>query len=186
MKQNFHTEEIEGQSRLRTVLSWAVNLAVVVTLALFVVMMFGDRVTVAGRSMEPELASDDVVLLNKLWYNFGKPKRMDVVAFTGKDNAEKVYVKRIVGLPGETVEIRGGSLYIDGTEMPLPGDGRLMAAGLAEAGVTLGEGEYFVLGDDPETSEDSRFANVGSVERNQILGKVWFRISPLSRLGFVN
>ena len=62
----------------------------------------------------------------------------------------------------------------------------LMAAGLAEAGVTLGEGEYFVLGDDPETSEDSRFANVGSVERNQILGKVWFRISPLSRLGFVN
>ena len=87
---------------------------------------------------------------------------------------------------GETVEIRGGSLYIDGTETPLPGDGRLMAAGLAEAGVTLGEGEYFVLGDDPETSEDSRFANVGSVERNQILGKVWFRISPLSRLGFVN
>ena len=131
MKQNFHTEENEGQSRLRTVLSWAVNLAVVVTLALFVVMMFGDRVTVAGRSMEPELASDDVVLLNKLWYNFGKPKRMDVVAFTGKDNAEKIYVKRIVGLPGETVEIRGGSLYIDGTETPLPGDGRLMAAGLA-------------------------------------------------------
>ena len=184
MKRYFHEEEDQSQGKFRTLLGWAVNLVTVVTLALFVVMMFGERVTVTGRSMEPTLQGEDVVLLNKLWYNFGKPKRMDVVAFRTGEGTGKTYVKRIVGLPGETVEIRDGKLYVDGNETAMPKT--IAIPGLAEEGVTLGEDEYFVLGDDPDTSEDSRFANVGNVRRDQILGMVWLRVSPFSELGLVH
>ena len=128
----------------------------------------------------------DVVLLNKLWYNFTDPKRMDIVAFHAKDGETKTYVKRVVGLPGETVQIRGGVLYINGKECPLPESaGELSLPGLAENGVTLAENEYFVLGDYSDTSEDSRFANIGNVTSDQIEGKVWFRAEPFNRMGFI-
>ena len=186
MKQYYEEEAAAEQGKLKTLLSWCVDIVAVITLAVFVVMMFGTKVTVSGRSMEPTAGGGEVVLLNKLWYNFSEPKRMDVIAFHTPDGDTKTYVKRVVGLPGETVQITDGKLYIDGTETSLPGTaGTITLPGLAEQGVTLKEDEYFVLGDNPETSEDSRFANVGNVHRTQIEGRVWFRVSPFNRIGFV-
>lgn len=182
----YKEEKASEQGKFKTLLSWGVDIVAVITLAVFVVMMFGGKITMTGRSMEPTLASDDVVLLDKLWYNFSDPGRMDVVAFRNLGDDTKVYIKRIVGLPGETVEIRQGKLYIDGKETSLPeGVGSITLSGLAETGITLKKDEYFVLGDNPDTSEDSRFANVGNVHISQIEGRVWFRISPFSQLKFI-
>ena len=103
---------------------------------------------------------------------------MDIVVFERGDN--KTNVKRVIGLPGEEVLIQGGYIYINGER--LEAEERLeqvSLAGLAESPVRLGEDEYFLLGDNRDSSEDSRFANVGNVKRTQILGKVWLRIYPL-------
>lgn len=186
MRSYYQEETVEEQSKLKTLLSWGVDLVAVITLAVFAVMMFGTKITMSGRSMEPTLQSEDVVLLDKLWYNFSEPGRMDVVAFHNLGDDTKTYIKRIVGLPGETVLIRDGKLYIDGEETVIEGMEKSIALpGLAENGVTLKTDEYFVLGDDPDTSEDSRFANIGNVHISQITGRLWFRISPFSNLGFV-
>ncbi|MCD2492648.1 signal peptidase I [Lacrimispora sp. NSJ-141] len=183
---SYYQDNGAGQGRLKTLLSWGVDIVAVITLALFVVMMFGTKITMSGRSMEPTLQTGDVVLLDKLWYNFTKPKRMDVVAFQNMGDDTKTYIKRIVGLPGETVQIQGGKLYVNGEEAELGEKvGAIALPGLAETAVELKKDEYFVLGDNPETSEDSRFANVGNVHISQIRGKLWLRMSPFSRFGFI-
>ena len=97
-------------------------------------------------------------------------------------------IKRVMGLPGETVEIRDGQLLIDGS--PLEGEagntyGKASIAGLAERPVLLGENEYFVLGDNREVSEDSRFETVGNVPLKNMTGKAWFRTAPFEQIGLV-
>ena len=137
--------------------------------------------------MKPELQNGDVTLLNRLVYDVRKPKRGEVIAFkpNGNENSH-YYIKRVIGLPGETIEYRDGDLLIDGdileedyitTEM---GD-----LGLLEEPITLGSGEYFVLGDDRLNSDDSRIANIGNVKKDEIAGKVWFVVSPMQNFGFV-
>lgn len=184
---SYYQEDVgEEQSKWKRVLSWVVDFIAVIALAFFAVMMFGTKITMAGRSMEPTLQSEDVVLLDKLWYNFTQPERMDVVAFHNLGDDTKTYIKRIVGLPGETVQIKDGRLYINGEETKIEGMEKSIALpGLAEQGVVLKNEEYFVLGDEPDTSEDSRFANIGNVHISQMKGRIWFRISPFSNLGFV-
>lgn len=174
----------QEQKLFLRMISWGVDLVAVIALAFFAVVMFGTRLTVSGRSMEPLLTSGDVVLLDKLWYNFSEPKRMDVIAFTDQEDEERTYIKRIVGLPGERVQIREGCFYINGSPFKFP-DGRelIKTAGLAETEIELAEDEYFVLGDNADTSEDSRFSNVGNVRRSQVAGRVWFRMSPFERIG---
>ena len=132
--------------------------------------------------MTPLLKSEEVVLMNRLSYDFGNPDRFDVVVFQRDD--KKANVKRVIGLPGEEIQIKGGFIYINGKKLEAE-DGKLeqvALAGLAEEPVKLGEDEYFLLGDNRESSEDSRFSNVGNVHKDQILGKVWIRISPLTEL----
>lgn len=162
---------------MRRAIKWVVDIVVVVSLAWFVAYGFGTQVKVAGQSMAPLIRGEDVVLMNRLAYDFGDPKRLDVVAFVRED--QKFNVKRVIGLPGEVVQIIDGLVYIDGRK--LEADGGLDAAllsGLAQNPVTLREGEYFLLGDNREGSEDSRFENIGNVGRDQIQGKIWLRLMP--------
>lgn len=177
----YHGEEI---GPLRRVLGWAVDIAVVITFAAFTMYAFGFQVRVSGPSMEPLLKSEDIVLMNRLVYDFKGPSRFDVVVFQRED--KKANVKRVIGLPGETVQITGGYVYINGERLEA-GDrlDEVSLSGLAETPITLGTREYFLLGDNRDSSEDSRFANVGNVDRDQILGKVWFRISPFLRIGLI-
>ncbi len=175
----------EETSILRRVVNWIVDIVVVICLAWFVVYAFGSQVKIAGQSMTPTLSGDDVVLMNRLAYDLGDPGRFDVVVFEREDR--RTNVKRVIGLPGETVQITGGTVYIDGE--PLEADEGLSSvslAGLAENPVTLEADEYFLLGDNRDSSEDSRFANIGNVKRSQIMGKVWFCVLPLVEIGPVN
>ncbi|MCI8464905.1 MAG: signal peptidase I [Lachnospiraceae bacterium] len=183
----YYQNERNGQEKkFLKVIGWGVDLVAVITLAFFAVVMFGGKITVSGRSMEPLLTSGDVVLLDKLWYNFSGPNRMDVIAFKDAEEESRIYIKRIIGLPGEQVQIKDGFLYIDGQLLENPVNPEpIKTAGLAEIEIQLGDSEYFVLGDNSDTSEDSRFSNVGNVHISQVQGRVWFRISPSSQIGFI-
>jgi len=171
---------------LQTVSRWIVSIIVVIVLAIFLVQMLGRRLAVEGHSMEPALNAGDVVLLNHLSYHFLEIDRFDVVQFESDETNRKSYIKRVIGLPGEKIQIRDGSIYISGELLDLGKDAvSYTVPGLAENTITLKEDEYFLLGDNGDSSEDSRFAVVGNVNRDQILGKVWFRIAPFKNLGFV-
>ena len=167
----------EETNKLRRMIVWLVDIIVVSSLAWFVVYGFGTQIRITGQSMTPELRSEDVVLMNRLSYDLGSPKRFDVVVFERED--KKPNVKRVIGLPGETVQIKNGQIYID--DKPLEADkglGQVSLAGLAENPVVLEEDEYFLLGDNRDSSEDSRFVKIGNVKRRQIRGKVWLRLIP--------
>lgn len=184
-----------GTSPLRTAINWVIDIIVVVALACFTVYAFGNQVVVSGNSMTPLLDSDDIVLMNQLKLVWGKPGRFDVVVFQRED--QKKNIKRVIGLPGETVQIKDGQVWINGEvlqeeKQTMEVDGEMVElekkialAGLAENLIVLGEDEYFLLGDNRDSSEDSRFANVGNVKESQIIGKVWFRIYPALNMGII-
>lgn len=109
---------------------------------------------------------------------------MDVVAFQRADG--NVTVKRVVGLPGETVIIQNGHIYIDGKLLETDKISEISLSGLAENPITLLPDEYFLIGDNADSSEDSRFQNVGNVRSSQILGRVWLRVLPFGRFGLIH
>ena len=185
----------DGTSLLRVIINWVTDIIVVVALACFTVYAFGNQVVVSGNSMSPLLNSEDIVLMNQIALDWGKPERFDVVVFQRED--QKKNIKRIIGLPGETVQIQNGRVWINGQlleeeKRKVEVDGgiieeekKIALAGLAENPIELGEDEYFLLGDNRDSSEDSRFANVGNVKEAQIIGKVWFRIHPALEMGII-
>ena len=170
--------QYEEKSMLRRIVSWMVDVILVIAFAWFSVYTFGTEIKIAGHSMSPFLESGDVILMNRLVYDVSSPKRFDVVVFERED--KRTNVKRVIGLPGETVQIHDGYIFIDGRQLKAESKlNEVSLAGLAETPITLGEGEYFLLGDNRDSSEDSRFINVGNVKKDQILGKVWIRILPI-------
>ena len=175
----------KNKKNTKGIVLWAVELLLVCMTAVFLVAAFGQRVNVIGDSMSPVLKNGNVVMINHFIYNIKDPSRGDIAAFQ-KDGDERYFVKRIVGLPGETVQIKDGLVYINGEALKDDKMGEVSLAGRAAEPVRLGEKEYFLLGDNRSSSEDSRFPNIGNVKREQILGKVWFRMLPLLKLGFVS
>lgn len=140
------------------------------------------KIAITGISMEPALLDGDVAIANKLSYHIIKPKRYDMVVFRYLYERDQYYVKRIIGLPGETVQIKEGSVFINGKRLlENYGSEPIEKARRAAEPIILGEDEYFVLGDNRNHSSDSRDSDVANVSRNQITGKVWFRIWPLIR-----
>jgi len=160
------------------------NIAVIIALAWFLVHSFLTTVEISGHSMEPVLSSGDLVLVDSLGYKFFHPNRMDVVIFRKNDSTDNV--KRIVGLPGETITIQNGRIYIDGTLMENDKISNISLAGVAEKPIKLMEDEYFLIGDNADSSEDSRFTNVGNIHRSQIVGKIWFRLLPTLKIGVIS
>ena len=137
--------------------------------------------------MKPVLKNGDVVLVNRIVYNATTPKRGDIIVFKPKGNENThYYIKRIVGLPGETVEIIENSVYINGEKLSEDYETTAIDdVGILSEKIQLGSDEYFVLGDDRENSEDSRSADVGPVKRSYIYGKAWFIVSPRKDFGFI-
>lgn len=180
-------KEKEKKSLVQAVFSWIFQIVVVILFAYVIVFFFGQSRTNVGQSMDSTLSGGDVVLLNELAYRFKGPDRNDVIAFrpNGSDSSH-AYIKRVIGLPGETVQIRDGMIYInDSVYLEDASYPQMEEAGVAEEPVTLGTDEYFVLGDNRNNSEDSRFADIGNVNLQDIEGKVWLVISPREHIGFV-
>lgn len=149
-----------------------------VLLAVVLVSSVGVQTNVIGVSMEPSLYNGQEVLINRLIYKLSAPKKDDVVVFLpgGNQNAY-YYVKRIVAVPGQRVQIIGGMLYVDGIPEENEVYDKMEDAGIAENEILLGNDEYFVLGDNRNSSEDSRSGNIGPVSRDTIYGKAWFHMS---------
>ena len=172
------------RSRARNIIAWIVELAVVVVLAFVLVYTFGQRVIVSDQAMESTLKEGDKVLVNIADKALKRIQRGDIIAYReGGDAAAGYQVRRVIGLPGETVQIRDGQIYIDGElyveKRDLP---PIANAGLAENEITLSGTEYFVLGDSRNNSEDSRHVDVGNTDRDQILGTLWLKLEPIERI----
>ena len=166
---------------------WIFQIAIVCFVAFLFVWYLGYKVSTIGDSMSPQLHNGDVVLVNRLLYETRKPKRGEIIAFkpNGSENSHD-YIKRVIGLPGETIEYSDGKLLIDGEEWKDEyKTTKMEELGVLEEAITLKSDEYFVLGDDRQNSEDSRTANIGNVKKSEITGKVWFIISPIKHFGFV-
>lgn len=172
-----------------------VILAVCVSIAFGAARLFIDNVafqsTVEGTSMMPALENNNSLIIDKFSYVIGSPKRYDIVVFPVKDakgNKDDYFIKRIIALPGETVSIDNGKVYINGTLLKSDKYGKesIKDAGLASVPQTLSEDEYFVLGDNRNMSTDSRSEIVGLVKRKDIVGKAVLRIWPFGEFGGLN
>ena len=173
------------REKISSVLLWIFEIAVVILFAF--VYFFGQVRTNIGSSMELTLADGDRVLLDRLSYSVGSPKRNDIIAFKPNGSSTShTHIKRVIGLPGETIQIMDGIIYINGKVYLEKADYPLMTnSGLASEPITLDVKEYFVLGDNRNDSEDSRYADIGLVNLDYIEGKVWLRIAPTDSFGRV-
>ncbi len=172
----------------KSLLLWIIEIILVI-LAAYLIIEYGvEKTTMMGVSMNTTLNDGDKIIINKLAYLRGEPERNDVIVFSQSKNGHGYYnIKRVIGLPGETVEIVNGAVYIDGRKLTevIPVES-MRVAGLADKAIVLGENEYFVLGDNRNYSEDSRFANIGIIVKNDIIGKAWMRLEPFSIIDKIN
>lgn len=179
-------EKTKKRSIFREVISWIIYLALVSAAVFLIVNYVGERTQVRGESMYPALSDGDNLIVDKISYRFTDPKRFDIIVFPFQYQEDTYYIKRIIGLPGETVQIFDGDIYINGRVLQESfGSEPIQSGGLASETVTLGEDEYFVLGDNRNDSADSREPSVGNIKRDDIVGKAWMRIWPLNQIGFL-
>ena len=178
-------EKIES-NKIKDVLDLVLYCVVVIAIMFLVIKYVGQRTVVIGDSMETTLQDGDNLITDKLTYHFVEPKRFDIVVFPFKENKNQLLIKRIIGMPGETVQIIEGKVYINGYELNENyGNAIIESAGLASEPITLGEDEYFVLGDNRNNSQDSRFESVGNIKRSDLIGRAWVRIWPLNEISLL-
>ncbi len=188
-KQDVRKDAAKEEEKLdikKEIMSWIFYILFVVVLTYLIIHFVGQRTVVDGRSMENTLHDGDNLIVEKLSYRFGDPKRFDIIVFPPKGSPKELYIKRIIGLPGETVQIDDdGNIYIDGELLEENyGKETILNPGGAAEPITLGDDEYFVLGDNRNNSTDSRNrGQVGNIKREDIVGRAWVRIWPLSDIG---
>ena len=186
-RSSYDREEFDIKDFMAEVGRWALSIFIVMILAYSIVTFGVQSVTMIGQSMNPSLTNQDIVLIDKQAYTFDEPQRYDIVAFKLKEDTESYFnIKRIIALPGESIQIKNGHVFINGAVLSdLPFDDLIMTEGLAIDEITLGEDEYFLMGDNCNNSEDSRYVNIGNISKKEISGKVIFRILPRESFGFV-
>ena len=173
---------------LQEAVLWIGSVVLAFVLACILVYFFGRTVSNVGQSMEPTIYSGDKVLINQFIYMLKGPDYGDVIVFKPNGNVNSHYhMKRVVGKPGDTVQVISGRIFVNGEALAEEISTEPMNdAGVAETEVKLGKDEYFVLGDNRNASEDSRSADIGNVNRKDILGKAWFIISPKEQFGYIH
>lgn len=168
---------------LKEIASWLLYFVVLIGISLFIITFVGQRTMVDGSSMEPTLSDGDNLIVDKLSYRFREPERYDIIVFPYRHAERTYYIKRIIGMPGETIQVKGGKVYIDGEDLGESyGAERMEQGGIAETPIKLGEDEYFVLGDNRNHSSDSRDPNVGVLKREEVIGRAWVRIYPFHKM----
>lgn len=187
MRYDFDLEDKKEARKklLRKICILIIQIVCMIVLAYLLVTYGLERVEMVGKSMETTLQNEDKILINKLSYRFGKPKRFDVIVYEQSGKEHSYYtIRRVIGLPGEKVKIEDGKVYIDGKKIKEKVDvEKIENGGLALEEIQLDENEYFVLGDNRNESEDSRFANIGNILEEDIVGKAWVRLNGFT---FIN
>lgn len=172
---------------MRELLNTAIYLLCVLGAVWLVITFVGQRTEVEGASMENTLHNGDNLIVDKLSYRFHDPERFDIIVFPFQFQDNTYYIKRIIGLPGETVQIMDdGSIYINGEKLEENYGMEVIkpeTIGRAAEPIELGDDEYFVMGDNRNNSSDSRTDMVGNIKRENIIGKAWLRIWPVSDFG---
>ena len=172
---------------IKELAGWLLYIVLIIAFTWFVVTFVGQRTEVSGSSMETTLSDKDQLIVDKMTYRFRDPKRYEIVVFPYQYQDNTYYIKRIIGLPGETVQILSGMVYIDGMRLDEHYGNEMMEnPGIAEEPLTLDENEYFVLGDNRNNSSDSRASDVGLIHRKDLIGRAWIRVWPLSQIGVIH
>ena len=171
----------------KEILDWVVYILVILGLTYLIVTFVGQRTRVSGHSMENTLHDGDNLIVDKMSYRFKDPKRYDIIVFPYQYQPDTWYIKRIIGLPGETVQVIEGYVYINGKKLDEHFGKEVMEnPGIAAEPLKLGKDEYFVLGDNRNHSADSRVPEVGPIKRKNLLGRAWVRIWPFKDFGKLN
>lgn len=175
------------KAQIKEILNVILYLAIVLVVTVLFVRFVMQRTEVSGNSMLPTLANQDSLLVDKLSYRFKTPERFDIVVFPFEMTDETFFIKRIIGLPGETVQItEDGRIWIDGTVLEEHyGMEVIKEPGRAIDPVVLGEDEFFVMGDNRNNSMDSRDPLVGNIHKKDLIGKAWIRILPFESFGIL-
>ena len=163
---------------LKEIWNYIFIIAATILVAFVLVLSVGMRTKVIGASMEPILYNGQEILVNRFVYRLLAPKQDDIVVFlpNGNENSH-YYVKRVVAVAGDTVQIKDGILYVNNEPYGTDRYDKIFDAGMLENAITLESEEYCVLGDNINNSEDSRSGNIGMVKRDDIVGKVWFHMA---------
>lgn len=172
----------------KELLGWVLYIIIIIGATYLIVTYVGQRTRVSGDSMETALHNGDNLIVDKISYRFRDPERYEIIVFPYKYQEDTYYIKRIIGLPGETVQVINGEVYINGELLGEEyGIEKIEDSkrGLAEEPITLGEDEYFVLGDNRNRSSDSRDPSVGILTREDLIGRAWVRIWPLDDIGVI-
>ena len=172
---------------LREVAAWTGEILLAVMAAVVVVLSVGFRISVVGPSMSPTLENGERILVNRIGYKLFDPKRNDLVVFLPNGNEKAhYYIKRVIALPGDRVQIKDGIVYINGE--PFEEKAEVSAIEnplLAEDEIVIGKDEYFGLGDNRNNSEDSRYASIGNVKKEHIVGQAWLIVYPWNKFGLL-
>lgn len=178
-----------SEKKMRELFGWVAYIVVLVCAVHLTVTYVGQRTVVAGDSMLNTLHDKDNLIIDKVSYRFRNPERYEIIVFPYRHAEETFYIKRIIGLPGETVQIKDGYVYINEQKLEETFGREVIRAdryGQAAEPITLGEDEYFVLGDNRNESADSRETSVGILKREDLIGRAWVRIWPLDSFGSLN
>lgn len=184
---SYDSGEERESSILRELGGWILYILIIIGLTYLIITFVGQRTRVSGSSMETTLHNGDNLIVDKLSYRFRDPKRYDIIVFPYKYEENTYYIKRIIGMPGETLQIKDGYVYIDGEKLTsdIYGNELIEDPQTAEEPVTLGEDEYFVMGDNRNHSMDSRDPSVGVLKKSDLMGRAWVRIYPFNNVGVI-
>ena len=184
---SYDSGEERESSILRELGGWILYILIIIGLTYLIITFVGQRTRVSGSSMETTLHNGDNLIVDKLSYRFRDPKRYDIIVFPYKYEENTYYIKRIIGMPGETLQIKDGYVYINGEQLTsdIYGNELIEDPQTAEEPVTLGEDEYFVMGDNRNHSMDSRDPSVGVLKKSDLMGRAWVRIYPFNNVGVI-
>ena len=171
------------------IIFWLIILAGAIFAGWAVTRYCVEKTKMVGSSMSGTLEDGDKILINLLSYSEkDDPERFDIIVFEKNGKEHSYYgIRRVIGLPGERVQVRNGSVYINGEKLEEPMNADpMLVSGLADNEILLDEDEFFVLGDNRNNSEDSRFTSMGNVTRDEIVGRAWIRTNSLGIISKLN
>lgn len=176
----------------KEILEMGIYFIVIVIIFLLLQHFVGQHIEVNGSSMENTLSHKDHLILEKVSYHFGEPTRYDIVVFRPymtEEKEEKYYIKRLIGMPGDRIQVIEGEIYINDEILPESYSTEAIKDsryGIAKEEIVLDEDEYFLMGDNRNNSTDSRDKSIGPVKRDAIIGRAWVRIWPLSKFEIID